>query len=241
MKASEKKIPIQNVTDFIDYLTEGSSSSLRLFRGQNTDKSLLPGIMRLAQDNQIPPNEVDDIERRMLERFRKESVPMLPERRNYLDWELMAIAQHWGMPTRLLDWTANALAGLWFAVSTAPPYRKDLGVVWVIDGPNERAIAKGDNIFELRKTCFFQPPHIDRRIAAQSSWFSVYRHNRAEYLPLERQARYANKVTKFTIKPDRFELLRKELRLLGVHHASLFPDLYGLGRDIQTQFIDFRS
>jgi hypothetical protein len=240
MKALGKTIPIQYVTDFIAHLTKGSSSSLRLFRGQNTDKSLLPGIMRLARDNQIPPNEIDDIEQRMLNRFRKESVPMLPERRDYFDWELMAIAQHWGMPTRLLDWTSNALAGLWFAVSTAPPIGNDQGVVWVIDEPNERAIAKGDNIFELNKTCFFQPPHIDRRIVAQSSWFSVYRHNRTEYLPLERQARYAYKVTKFTIIPDRFEMLRKELRLLGVHHASLFPDLYGLGRDIQTQFIDFR-
>jgi len=197
--------------------------------------------MRLAKANHVRPSEIDDIEKRMLERFRKESVPMLPERRHYADWELLAIAQHWGMPTRLLDWTANALAGLWFAVSKGPPKKRtDYGVVWVIDGPNERDISHGHNIFALDKTCFFQPPHVDLRIVAQSSWFSIYRHNRTKYLPLEKQSRYANNVTTLTVLPDRFEPLRKELRLLGVHHASLFPDLYGLGKDIQTQFVDFR-
>src|SRR5689334_24251881 len=109
---------IRSVDDYIKRLNKSSSNSLRLFRGQNTKQSLLPNIMRLAKASGIPPNEIDNIERRMLERFRKESVPMLPERRHYDDWELLAIAQHWGMPTRLLDWTANALAGLWFAVSS---------------------------------------------------------------------------------------------------------------------------
>jgi len=196
--------------------------------------------MRLAKENNIPPNEIDDIEQRMLDRFKKESIPMLRDRRHYEDWELLAIAQHWGMPTRLLDWTADALAGLWFAVSKPPRDKRDHGVVWVIDEPNERSISHGDNIFALEKTCFFQPPHIDGRIPAQSSWFSVYRHNRAEYFPLEEQTRYANNVTTFDVPRNLFEPLRKQLRLLGVHHAKLFPDLYGLGKDIQTQFIDFR-
>lgn len=239
--ASRKAKPIQSVADYVDRLNKDSSSTLRLFRGQNTTKHLLPRIMRLAKDSHISPSEVDDIEHRMLERFRKESVPMLPDRSDYVDWQLMAIAQHYGMPTRLLDWTASALAGLWFAVSKAPKDKNDHGVVWVIDGPNERSINPGDNIFALEKTCFFQPPHLDRRIVAQSSWFSVYRHNRAEYLPLNEQDRYANNVTTFDIPRNAFEPLRKELRLLGVHHASLFPDLYGLAKDIQTQFIDFRA
>ena len=232
---------IRSVDDYIKRLNKSSSNSLRLFRGQNTKQSLLPNIMRLAKASGIPPNEIDNIERRMLERFRKESVPMLPERRHYDDWELLAIAQHWGMPTRLLDWTANALAGLWFAVSSGQSKkRNDYGVVWVIDGPNEKTIVEEDNIFALSKTCFFQPSHIDRRIVAQASWFSIYRHNRTEYLPLDKQSRYANNAMTFTVLPNQFESLREELRLLGVHHASLFPDLSGLGRDIQTQFIDFR-
>jgi hypothetical protein len=211
-----------------------------LFRGQNTDKPLLPRIMRLAKENDISPNDIDDIERRMLKRFRKECVPMRQGTRELADWELMSLAQHWGMPTRLLDWTANPLAGLWFAVSADPPREYDHGVVWMLEGPHEKTFRHREDIFALNGTCFFEPPHLDRRIVAQSGWFSVYRHNRQEFLPLEAQAKYAHKVTRFIIARDCFRSLRQELRLLADTHVAIFPDLSGLGADIQAEFIDSR-
>lgn len=165
---------------------------------------------------------------------------MLPVTKQLATWELMSIAQHNGMPTRLLDWTANPLAGLWFAVATDPPKKKDRGVVWMLDRPNEKTFEQDENIFALKKTCFFQPPHLDSRIAAQSGWFSVYRHNRTKYLPLEEQMKYAHKVTRFAIGANDFHPLRQQLRRLGVNHATFFPDLSGLGADIQLEFIDAR-
>ncbi len=140
------------------------------------------------------------------------------------------------MPTCLLDWTANALAGLWFAVATDPK-KRDRGVVWMLDQPNEAKFEQDENIFALTKTCFFQPPHLDRKIAAQSGWFSVYRHNRTEFLPLERQMRYADKVTRFVIRPSDFQPLRQQLRR-SVNHAAFFPNLSGLAADIQLECID---
>jgi hypothetical protein len=231
-------IPIRSVGHFISSLEETSADTLRLFRGQNTDQCLLPRIMRLAKENKISPSKIDNVERRMLDRFRKECVPMLSVTKQLAPWELMSIAQHNGMPTRLLDWTANPLAGLWFAVASDPPKKKDRGVVWMLDRPNERTFEQDDNIFALEKTCFFQPPHLDRRIAAQSAWFSVYRHNRTDFLPLEKQMRYADKVTRFIIQPNNFQPIRQQLRRLGINHASFFPDLSGLGADIQLEFID---
>ena len=65
-----------------------------------------------------------------------------------------------------------------------------------------------------------------------------YRHNRQEFLPLEEQERYADKVTRFIIARDCFQLLRQELRLLGVNHVAIFPDLSGLSADIQAEFLD---
>ena len=234
------KIPesVQSVSEFVSLLQQGSRSQRLLFRGQNTDKPLLPKLVRLAQEKGITPDQMNAVEQKMLERFRRESIPMLGTTKERTDWELLSVAQHHRMPTRLLDWTSSALVGLWFAVASDPPNREKHGVVWIIDNPNEKKLEPSDNIFDLEKTYFFQPFHIDRRIVAQSAWFSIYRHNRTEFLPLERQKRYDSNLKCFILPRQCFERLRQELRLLGVSQATLFPDLEGLGADIQAEFLD---
>ena len=233
--------PIRFVSEFVRRLRQAPTERRRLFRGQSTDQPLLPRIARLAEARGIPFSEVTNIERQMLQRFRRESVPLLGTVKAETDWELPSIAQHQGMPTRLLDWTANALAGLWFAVATDPPARGH-GVVWVleVDPANEKTPTKGDDIFNLKRTYVFQPFHLDRRIVAQSAWFSVHRYTEVkdQFLPLEQNNRYSGNLTKFVIPRERFDALRAELRLLGVSQSSMFPDLSGLGADIQAEFID---
>jgi hypothetical protein len=217
---------------------------------------LLPRIVRLAEKRGIPLSAITEIERRMLFRFRLECVPMLGGVKAETDWELLSIAQHQGMPTRLLDWTANALAGLWFAVSADPPDEEAHGVVWVLEvrPENEKKPTPADDIFDLKWTYVFKPFHLDRRIVAQSGWFSVHRYAQGKnrFLALELHERYQSSLTKFVIPRDRFEPLRQELRLLGISQASMFPDLSGLGAsqasmfpdlsglgaDIQAEFID---
>jgi len=234
--------PIRFVSEFVRRLRRTPTSRRRLFRGQNTDKPLLPRIVRLAEKRGIPFADVTDIERKMLLRFRRESLPMLGVIRPETDWELMSIAQHQGMPTRLLDWTANALAGLWFAVSNDPPDDESHGVVWAleVDPANEKTPTRSDDIFDLKLTYVFQPFHLDRRIVAQSGWFSVHRYaqRRNRFLPLEQHEKYAKALMRFVVPRERFDALRQELRLLGISQASMFPDLSGLGADIQAEFID---
>ncbi len=232
--------PIRTVSEFVSLLQGEAPQGQRLFRGQNTDECLLPRIMRLAKEKKIGPTKLQSIERQMLERFRRESIPMLRSARELTQWELLSIAQHRGMPTRLLDWTASALAGLWFAVSTDPPNMEAHGVVWMVDVPSKHVKTPSpvDDIFEVKRTHFFQPFHLDPRIAAQSGWFSVYRHNRTEFLPLEQLEKFSSGIRRFVVARDRFEDLRQELRLLGVSSASMFPDLSGLGAALQAEYID---
>jgi FRG domain len=56
---------------------------------------------------------------RMLAAFKRQARPYIdPMPINDFEW--MFVAQHHGLPTRLLDWSTNALAALFFAVSGAP-------------------------------------------------------------------------------------------------------------------------
>jgi FRG domain len=240
--ATIKTAPVRLVSEFVRRLRQTPSSKRRLFRGQNTDKPLLPRIARLAEKQGIPFADITGIERQMLERFRRESVPMLGGIRADTDWELLSIAQHQGMPTRLLDWTANALAGLWFAVSSDPLEDEPHGVVWVldVDPTNETSPTPTEDLFGLKNTFVFQPFHLDRRIVAQSAWFSIHRYaeSKNKFISLEHNSRFQKALTKYIVPRGQFDSLRRELRLLGVSQASMFPDLSGLGADIQAEFID---
>src|SRR5437879_1555658 len=107
-----------------------------LFRGQPCDRPLLPKLGRCKVRGNL-----QRIEQLLLEEFERTSLPLRefePEDK----WDLLALAQHYGLPTRLLDWTYSALAALWFAVRNPPqskhaPGEFENGVVWVLSAPTE--------------------------------------------------------------------------------------------------------
>jgi hypothetical protein len=152
------------------------------------------------------------------------------------------VAQHQGLPTRFLDWTANALAGLWFAVCDELADETEHSVLWVLTVQQRHLKSPSPNqdIFELRRTYVFQPYHIDRRIAAQSGWFSVHRYSegRRRFVPLDQNRQYKKGLAKHVIPRNAIVSIRRELRLMGVTHATMFPDLSGLCASIQAEFLE---
>lgn len=129
----EKIDSVQQYVDLIDKEKESAENAGNdadfIFRGQRRDLPLLPKLARLELRG-----EIKNIENLIIDEFRRTSMP-LSEFQPKDDWDILSLAQHHGLPTRLLDWTYSALAALWFTVKD-PPYKNgkisENGVVWVL-------------------------------------------------------------------------------------------------------------
>jgi hypothetical protein len=197
---------------------QGYSTTVDIFRGVIDAKhELLP---KLGRPGIKFRDTLPKVEKEILRLFKDHASPYIPGP-NLSDWELLAIAQHHGLPTRLLDWSRNPLVAAYFAVES--DYDKD-SAVYILKGQKFLNTEK-INPFKVRRVSKFIPPHITPRITAQSGVFTIHPEPGEPYI--------SESIDKLIIVPSFRRQLKKILYRYGVHRASLFPGMDGIASYIQ--------
>jgi len=200
-----------------------------LFRGQREGDDLLPKFLRddiMPQSNQSPI-----IEKNMFKDFKRRGRPFVKiEPQNEYEW--LALAQHHGMSTRLLDWTSSALAALWFTVTSRRKTNSN-GVIWRLKFEESDIIypKKEDLPYQSTETKIFHPTHIEQRFSAQGGWFTVHNY-KDKKVTLDNELSFEEKLDKLIIKKSEFGKIKSSLNLCGINKLSLFPDFGGLSEHI---------
>lgn len=224
-----------------------------LFRGHACASwRLIPKLSRVSlRARYLRHKDLQAVEHQMLSDFERLAVPYVRARQIQNKWDLLALAQHHGLPTRLLDWTSNPLVALWFAVEQPPPPpppsvkgkkrpEPESAVVWAFDARERDFVdINAGTPFEVSKTMIFRPHHNEERIVAQAGWFTVHKYmsqvNR--FSDFEGIADQRRQLRKYLIAPSQFAAIRNELARCGITRASLFPDLSGLCQHITWKHV----
>jgi hypothetical protein len=244
---------VRDIREEWDY--DDDNISYMWFRGhQRKNWRLVPSIFRIAPYSR---ETEDDIREEFAIR-----APGLSRHEAFPDseWNLLFLMQHYGAPTRLLDWTESPIISLFFALRDNPGYYDS--AVWILDpyGLNGRVLNKPEvfapgatgtspkdslrvgpwlpdrwtkqQIPEWPIALF--PTHIARRISSQKSCFTI--HGRRED-GFGRFAVGSKPCLRKVIVPARSaKQIFADMKNYGVDETTIFPDLEGLGRSLITRY-----
>jgi len=214
----------ESIEDFEEFLRGRKASQYSIYRGQDSDWPLLPYIARVATRKTILT-----MESRLHETFIAESQPYVgvPPKN---EWDWLALAQHHGLCTRLLDWTRDPLIALWFAVKSRPRNAEFKPEVWVFDADADNLVndKTQGSPFKTDLTRVFIPQPFHPRVEVQMAAFVVFRHMleyREGFCELSKNKLLRRRLARVKFPHYKARDIRTELNKRGYNRFNLFPDL----------------
>ncbi len=237
------------------------------YRGQaQKGFDLLPTITRKRQNLQLNPL----FETVFLSKFKSlatpyvERLPAFPLNEDIASyWSWLFMLRHYGLPARILDWSRDALTGLFFATDPDDPSLTH-GVdaaVWILNPVKLNEVFSFHSFLkpgyipsveEPSFNLFFGPesdllntqkpaaaigPLNTTRIVAQRGTFTVYPRikNLVALNKFEDATYYLNKIN---IAWESFKNIQTQLKHYGITKLSLYPDMETIASEVFQQVID---
>jgi hypothetical protein len=259
-----REITVHSLGQLLDEVTpdrpEASSGRRRdfsLYRGtRHPQRPILTSLDRLGGTD--PPHRKRELEGHVFRNFVRYSRPY-PQHAQASEWELLVVARHYGLPTRLLDWSFSPLVGAHFATVEREPcgdraiWRLDWKAMHRTFGLPELALMPDDLDRVLHEiggldsleglfahdtapgrdfACMFEPPSIDARLIAQAAAFTICSDRTQAFDAFLAAHGLSDALTRYLIPESVVGLLRDQLDLCAVDERRLFPDLGGLAAEL---------
>jgi len=224
------------------YELQARFASMPWFRGHSREAwKLVPSVYRGFTND-----EVD-----MTHRFRMQAYSRRPDCPSEHDWAAwLSLMRHFGLPTRLLDWSESVLVAAFFAVSLErPPAVEGAATIWAMHPHklnHSMQVATGLPLFageqgrKLAAPAFqaaapndrvtaVQPAEIDARMMLQQSVFTIHGGPK----PLEDMPGCQDFLAKLVVPYECRSTLADGVEKLGLRRSKVFPDLENLADDIK--------
>ena len=180
--------------------------------------------------------------------------------RELSDYEWYQLMQHYGLPTRLLDWTEGSLLALYFAVRNINENREGTPCVWVIDPYWLNAVSEIKDEYTISTDIVEEeyedvinkyhdelgdlpnypisilPGYKNPRIAAQRSTFTIHGRYYDGFRYLYQKTQRKSHLLQIRINSNDALEIKNELLTAGINETTVFPDIDGLAKEFKTTY-----